>query len=282
VKRLSRSPRGSAPDVRRRAGPGGRLLGLRFARSALFALVTLSTLFVLGGCYAPGFHPTQPADAQGADAARLWQGTEMTALVIGVVVWALIAFTVLRYRRRKHTDPDAIPSQQASNIPLEVLYTVTPLVIVAVLFGYTTTTQRRMNAVRTNPDVKVDATAFQWGWQFHYQPANGTTQSVTVQSEGLTPPELVLPAGRTTEIDLTATDVVHAFYVPAFLFQRNAVPGSPTRFDLTPTRTGTFGGRCSTFCGIRHTDMRFTVRVVSPDVFARWLTTGASTTGGSP
>jgi cytochrome c oxidase subunit 2 len=235
--------------------------------------------FVLGGCYAPGFHPASPADAQGADAARLWQVAEMTALVVGVIVWALIAFTVVRYRRRKHTDPDAIPSQRAYNIPLEVLYTVTPLVIVAVLFGYTTTTQRRMNAVRPNPDVKVDATAFQWGWQFHYE---GTAAGVTVQSEGLKAPELVLPVGKTTEIDLSSTDVVHAFYVPAFLFQRNAVPGAPTRFDVTPTRSGTFGGRCSTFCGIRHTDMRFTVRVVTPDDFNSWLTARASTTGGSP
>lgn len=214
----------------------------------------------------------------------------MTALVIGIIVWALIAFTVVRYRRRKHSDPDAIPSQHAYNIPLEVIYTVTPLVVVAVLFGFTTTTQRRMNAVRTNPDVKVDVTAFQWGWQFHYQPSNGTPQGITVQSEGLKAPELVLPVGRTTEIDLTATDVVHAFYVPAFLYQRNAVPGSPTRFDITPTRTGTFGGRCATFCGIRHTDMRFTIRVVSPDDFTGWMATSASTapsatastTGGSP
>lgn len=232
------------------------------------ALITVGVgaCLALGGCYAPGFHPTPPADVQGQQAYNLWQGAQMAALGVGVIVWALIAFALIRYRRRRGTDPDAIPSQKSENIPLEAFYTVVPLVIIVVLFFYTTATQRRINAVRPAPDVTVEATAFQWGWRFHYP-----TGDVTVQSEGLKAPELVLPEGKTTEVTLNATDVVHAFFVPAFLFQRNAVPGSPTRFDLTPTRLGTFGGRCATFCGIRHTDMRFGVRVVPPAEFDQWL-----------
>ena len=226
---------------------------------------------VLAGCYAPGFHPAAPADAQGADAAHLWQGAQMAAIGVGAVVWALIAFTLIRYRRRRR-HADVIPSQKSENYFLEATYTLVPLVIVVILFGYTTATQRRINAVRPNPDVKVEATAYQWGWRFHYPAGN-----VTVESEGLKAPELVLPLRQTAEVTLTATDVVHAFYAADFLFQRNAVPGSPTRFDVTPTRLGSFGGRCATFCGIRHTDMRFTIRVVSPDDFAHWLASSGST-----
>ena len=247
------------------------MTGSRGLRRALLCSGLLLTSVALTGCYAPGFHPAAPASAQGAQAADLWQGAQMTAIGVGVVVWALIAFTLIRYRRRRR-QTDVLPSQKSENYFLEAIYTLVPLVIVAILFGYTTVTQRRINAVRPNPDVRVDATAFQWGWTFHY-PVGG----VTVQSEGLKAPELVLPEGQTTEVTLTATDVVHAFYVPGFLFQRNAVPGSPTRFDITPTRLGIFGGRCATFCGIRHTDMRFTVRVVSPDDFTSWLASSGST-----
>lgn len=254
---LNRPARGSERGVPRRALlPSGLLLAGSTA---------------LAGCYAPGFHPAAPADSQGAQASALWQGAEVTAIAVGAVVWALIAFVLIRYRRRRHANPDVIPSQKRENYYLEAIYTAVPLVIVVVLFGYTTVTQRRINEVRPNPDVRVEATAFQWGWRFHY-----STGNVTVQSQGLQAPELVLPEGQTTEVALSATDVVHAFYVSAFLFQRNAVPGSPTRFDLTPTRLGTFRGRCATFCGLRHTDMQFTVRVVSPEDFTHWLATSGS------
>ena len=273
---LPRAARGNEPGV----APGSpRSVGGNepsVARRALTVLLVASGSVLLGGCYAPGFHLPQAADAQGSDAARLWQGAQMAAIGVGAIVWALIAFTLIRYRRRSRADPDAIPSQKSENIPIEVTYTVIPLVIVVILFGFTTVTQRRINAVRSDPALKVDVTAYQWGWRFHYPSGN-----VTVQSEGLSVPQLVLPKGETTEITLTATDVVHAFYVPSFLFQRNAVPGSPTRFDLTPTRTGTFGGRCATFCGIRHTNMLFTVRVVSPDEFTQWLASGPAGGGGS-
>jgi cytochrome c oxidase subunit 2 len=231
-------------------------------RVAPFVAVVLLT-----GCHVPGFATRQAADKQGALAAHLWHGVEFAALAVGVLVWGLILYTVVRYRRRRGTPDDAIPSQRTYVVPLEVFYSVTPLLIVAVLFGLTVVQERKINAVSTHPDVKVAATAFQWGWQFTYP---GGTPSV-VTRPGQPPPELVLPEGETTEIDLTATDVVHAFYVPAFLFQRNAVPGSPTRFDVTPTRTGTFDGKCAAFCGIGHAQMLFTVRVVSPSDFQQWL-----------
>ena len=228
------------------------------------ALAILSGV-LLSGCHVPGFNTVTPADAQGARGADLWRGASFAALAVGCLVWALIVFTVLRYRRTRKTPPDAIPSQRAEITWLEILYTATPLVIVATLFVFTTSAQRQMNAVSSHPDLKVSATAFQWGWQFTY-PGGG---SVVTSDSG--PPTLVLPLGKVVQIDLTATDVVHAFYVPAFLFQRNAVPGSPTTFDVTPTRLGTYDGKCTTFCGIRHYLMTFTVRVVSPDDFRQWM-----------
>jgi cytochrome c oxidase subunit 2 len=245
------------------------------ARRKLVALLAaLAAALVLAGCHAPGFAVQHPADKQGEQAARLWSGTQLVALAVGLIVWGLIVFVVVRYRRR--TPDGAAPSQRAENFPLEVLYTVTPLVIVATLFAFTTAAQRKMNAVSTHPDLTVGATAFQWGWRFAYE--NGASTS----SDGGIPAELELPVGQTTEIDLTATDVVHAFYVPAFLFQRAAVPGAPTRFDITPTKTGVFAAKCSTFCGIGHAKMLFTVRVVSSAQFRQWLTSQAPPKVASP
>jgi cytochrome c oxidase subunit 2 len=221
---------------------------------------------LLAGCHVPGFDTPRPASTQGNQASRVWNDTEVVALVVGAVVWALIAFTVIRFRRR-HPGGDP-PSQRAESIPLEILYTATPLLIVGCLFAFTTISQDKINAVSAHPDVRVEAVAFQWGWQFTY-PGSGV--SVATSDNG--PPTLVLPLGETTEVRLTATDVVHAFYVANFLFQRAAVPGSPTTFDVTPTRLGVFSGKCSTYCGIKHYAMTFTVRVVSPGDFEQWLQT---------
>jgi cytochrome c oxidase subunit 2 len=247
----------------------------RWSRGVWRLVGLLGAGVVLGGCRVPGFSFPQPADRQGQRAASLWGATELVALAVGVLVWGLIAFVVLRYRHRRGTSTDAVPSQRAYNVPLEVLYTTVPLVIVAGLFIVTTAAQGQINAVSSHPDVRVEVTAFQWGWRFHYPIGDVTTVS------GGSPPLLVLPLGKTVEIDLSATDVVHAFYVPGFLFQRAAVPGSPTRFDLDPTRLGMFRGQCATFCGLRHYEMLFNVRVVTPDQFDQWLASGGSQ-GGSP
>ncbi len=218
---------------------------------------------MLAGCHVPGFATPDPASTQARDASHLWHGTEFAALAVGALVWGLIAYSVIRYRRAHGPD---VPSQNASNVPLEITYIATPLVIVAVLFTLTTITQRKMTAISAHPGLVVQATAYQWGWKFDYPTGKESASS----DSG--PATLVLPLNVTAEIDLVSTDVVHSFLVPAFLFQRNAVPGSPTRFDITPDRLGSFDGHCSTFCGIRHYAMTFTVRVVSPTDFQQWLT----------
>ena len=92
---------------------------------------------LLTGCHVPGFATRQAADKQGRLAENLWHGTEFVALVVGGLVWGLILFVVIRYRRRRSTPDDVIPSQRAYIIPLEVFYSIVPLVVVAVLFGFT-------------------------------------------------------------------------------------------------------------------------------------------------
>jgi cytochrome c oxidase subunit 2 len=244
----------------------------RRARLARNLVAATAAAVLLAGCHVPGFATRPAADKQGQVAANLWRGVEFTALVVGAIVWGLILYVVIRYRKRRDTPDEAVPSQRAYVVPLELFYSVVPLIIVAVLFGFTVVKERKIQALSGHPDLTVAVTAFQWGWRFAY-PDGGP---VVVSEPDRAPPELVMPDGQTTEIDLTATDVVHAFFVPAFLFQRNAQPGQLTRFDLTPTTLGTFDGHCATFCGIGHDDMLFTVRVVSPADFQTWLHSGGT------
>jgi cytochrome c oxidase subunit 2 len=234
----------------------------RWASLAISAVgVTMAT-----GCKAPDFGAPHGATTQGKEIFSLWQGSIMAALGVGAIVWALIFFAVIRFRRRRHDDGSE-PSQRQYILWLEVTYTLLPLLIVAVLFYFTVQTQTEVTRISAHPAVRVEVTAYQWGWRFHYLDTN-----ITITTQGEERPVLMLPDGKTTRITLIATDVVHNFFVPGFLFKRDATPGLVNNFDLTPTRTGTFLGRCAEFCGLRHAQMLFDVKVVTPGAYAQWLT----------
>src|SRR5258706_451450 len=84
-------------------------------------------------------------------------------------------------------------------------------------------------------------------------------------------PLLVIPTGETVQFNLTSVDVVHAFWIVPFEFKRDVIPGYANRFTVTPTRTGTFIGRCSELCGVFHSRMLFRVRIVTPAQFRQWI-----------
>jgi heme/copper-type cytochrome/quinol oxidase subunit 2 len=114
----------------------------------------------------------------------------------------------------------------------------------------------------------VEVTAFQWGWRFAYA---GTHVSV---SGGLgRTPELVIPVGQAVHVRLHSDDVVHSFSVPSLRFERQALPGRVTEFDLTVAEVGSYPGRCGTYCGLAHTEMPFLVRAMPREAFSHWLHT---------
>ena len=184
-------------------------------------------------------------------------------LGVMLLVWGLIAYPALRFRRRRGNESPR--SQKATNTPLEITWTVLPLLLVIGLFGVTYDVEKRVEALRPNLPVQIAINGFRWGWTFNYlggPTINGTSQH---------PPELVLPLGETVAMQVTSSDVVHSFWIPDMLFKRDAVPGRVTAFDLTPTKTGTFIGRCGEFCGFDHALMLFSVRVVPAAEYQRWL-----------
>ena len=227
----------------------------RFAAGAV-------ALAAASGCSLPGFGAPDPKSSEGESIYSLWQGFFLTALAVAALVWGLIVFVVLRYRRRD----DAIPDQRAYNIPVEVVYTVTPLLIVAVLFGVSVAAQRSVTDSDADPVTRIDVVGFQWSWQFVYP-----DEDVTVTGGPGEPPEMVLPLDEPVELDLVSTDVNHSFWVPDFLSKRDLIQGIDNEITVTATEPGTYTGRCAEFCGLDHWRMFFSVRVVPADEFERWL-----------
>ena len=149
-----------------------------------------------------------------------------------------------------------MPKQFQSNLPIEVMYTAIPLIIVGFIFFYTVNAENKIDALTPNPAVRIRVTGFQWGWSFSYTNAAGKQIALVETAQKRPPllaasplsseyPRFVLPLGETTQITLVSNDVVHTFYVPAFNFGRQALPGVTNEFDFTPVSKGLFVGHCA-------------------------------------
>jgi cytochrome c oxidase subunit II len=207
---------------------------------------------------------------------RLWIGSTIAALVVGIAVWILIAYAAIRYRKRKGSDAE-LPRQTAYNLPLEVVYTIIPFVIIAVLFFFTVNTQNRVMERSDDPDVTVAVNAFKWNWQFVYPDTTESNGGEPVSTVGSTTeiPILVLPTDQTIRFELASADVIHSFWVPEFLFKLDVIPGNDNGrdnvFEVTVREEGAYVGRCAELCGTYHAYMNFEVRSVSSEDFDSYL-----------
>ena len=233
------------------------------SRKGLVALVAATPL-LLASCKVPDFWVSRGETTQAHDTFKLWQLFMVLGIIVGVFVLMLMLWAIVRYRAKG----DAIPKQTQYHVPLEIIYTVIPAIMVAGLFWATVVQENKVTAMPVSkPTVTVDA--FQWGWKFRYPGHPGAT----VVGQTTENPTLVLPAGVPSKIVLTSSDVVHGFYVHDFNFSRYAQPGVVNTFTLTPKKTGTFDGQCTQLCGLYHSLMYFKVKVVTPAEFQQWLAT---------
>ena len=275
----------SVVAVSRRDAETSRTFASRKRRRALGVLVAAALPIVLGGCQLPTFYGYRGSTKQGHDEFLLYAGTVIAAIVVGVIVAALIVWSVVRYRKRS----DEMPRQFQYHIPLEITYIVVPVIMVLILFGFTVFTENQVDAVSPTPALKVHVTAFQWGWSYKY-PGNVTVTGVTTEDPdpvGLNGaqcapavdclgPGLVVPAGETTRITLNSNDVIHGFYVPQFNFSRYAQPGVTNVFDLTVQHAGIYRAQCTQLCGLYHSLMFFHVVALPPSQFRAWLSSQQS------
>jgi cytochrome c oxidase subunit 2 len=212
-----------------------------------------------------------PVTDQGKITLSLWQGSWIAGLLVGAVIWGMILWSVIFHRKRG----DKLPAQVRYNMPIEILYTVVPFVLIAVLFYYTAKDENTIDAIPAHPQVVVNVTGFQWSWEFNY-PQYKVSNNSSVTTDGYMwgqgpLPLLEIPEHESIEFNLTSTDVIHSFWVPEFLFKRDVIPGHPNHFAITATTTGTFTGHCSELCGLYHSRMLFTVKIVTPAQFKTWI-----------
>jgi cytochrome c oxidase subunit II len=261
---------GSPRDARGRSGrPSvGRLAGLGVGGAALLVLLTGCNV----GQTFDGFGwPQGGISPESHRMYDLWIASTIAALAVGVFVWGLIFWCVIRYRKRG----ESLPVQTRFNMPMEFLYTIAPILVVAVLFYYTAIVQTGVNKVTEDPDVTVEVVAFKWNWQFNYRDRPGTEAETVASTLGTTEviPILVLPTGRSILFEETSRDVIHSFWVPELLFKRDVFPGNVRNvFQVSSLQTeGAYVGRCAELCGTYHSMMNFELRVVSPDEYDRFI-----------
>ncbi|MEO9324752.1 cytochrome c oxidase subunit II [Nocardioides sp. C4-1] len=247
----------------------------RFRRVGLAALLGL-TLAVLAGCGSDTelerLAMPKPATVEGEHTLDLWQGAWIAALITGVVVWGLIFYAIWRFRRRHD---DEVPVQTRYNLPLEIFYTIFPIIMVIVFFDHTIQTQ---NQVLNNPDDPVDNTVYvvgyQWQWGLNYPDEveeDGEAVNVYDFPGGGEIPTFYIPVNETTRFELRSPDVIHNFGVPAFLIKMDVMPGQENHYQVTPKVEGTFAGKCYELCGVYHSRMIFNIKVVSRDEYDQHL-----------
>lgn len=200
----------------------------------------------------------------------LWEGSWIAALAVGVLVWGLIIWCVVAYRRRR--DETGLPAQIRYHIPLEIMYTVIPLMMVGVLFYFTARDQAQIQSTSARPDVTIGVVGKQWSWDFNYIDQGVYEVGVQGELNGTNAPAaqfptLYLPVNKRVQFDITSRDVIHSFWIPAFLYKMDAIPGVENKFQVIPQRLGTYAGKCSELCGEFHSEMLFTVKVVTQAEF---------------
>lgn len=251
--------------------------------------VGAAAALVLAGCtptelngFLPGFvEDGTPATNHTEMISGLWVNSWIVLLVVGIITWALMGWAAIAYRRRK--GQTGLPVQLRYNMPIEIFYTIVPFILVLGFFAFTARDQAIIETQYDDPDVSITAIGKQWAWDFQY---NGDEEDNSdavwtmgiqaqpdkdgnIDQEAL--PTLYLPVDQTVQIKLQSRDVIHSFWVVDFLYKKDMYIGKDNYWSFTPTREGTYAGRCAELCGEYHSMMLFTVQVVSADEYEDYL-----------
>jgi len=198
----------------------------------------------------------------------LWQGAWIAGGVVGVFTLILILWPAVFHRAK--AGKGEFPKQTQYNVPVEVAYTIIPFIIVAVLFYYTAVKQTEIVEKTSNYKHEILVDGFQWSWQFSYPEAG---PKAVVTGTPANPPTLYVPLGEKVRYTITSNDVVHGFWVPAFMIQMQNLPGVTNYLEFTANKLGTYPGRCNILCGRNHSQMLFSVKVVTPAEYETYLET---------
>ena len=252
--------------------------------------VAITLAVVLAGCtqaelhgYLPGFLEGEPPVTNNTErVAGLWVTSWIVLLGVGLLTWGLTLWAIIVYRRRK--GQTGLPVQMRYNMPIEIFYTIVPLILVLGFFAFTARDQEIIETQFENPDVEIQVFGKQWAWDFIYTDAvdgqDVWSAGIQAQEEEGAPagtidqellPTLYLPVGADVKIALESRDVIHSFWVIDFLYKKDMFPGKTNYMSITPEREGTYAGKCAELCGEYHSLMLFNVKVVDQETYDAYV-----------
>ena len=236
---------------------------------------------VLAGCtqeQLQGWLPTEPGTTNQVDRViGLWVTSWIVLLAVGVITWGLIIWAAVVYRRRK--GQSGLPVQLRYNLPIEIFYTIVPLILVLGFFAFTARDQQAIEEPLPDPDVTIEVFGKRWAWDFNYVNENVFSAGVqaeerlngTINADDL--PVLYLPVGAKVEVKIESRDVIHSFWIVEFLYKKDMIPDKSNYWYFIPEKEGVYQGKCAELCGEYHSNMLFEVHVVSQAEYDAYIET---------
>ena len=254
-------------------------LGLLFAGGAATAQEVGADLPVIG-VPVPGGTGFQPAATELARELQWLDGMLLVIItIITLFVVGLLAWVIMRFNAKSNPTPATF----THNSPLEVAWTVVPIVILVFIGAFSLPVLFNQQEIPEG-DINIKVTGYQWYWGYEY-----TDEAVAFESFMLAKDELeefgydeslhllatdtavVVPVGATVVMDVTGADVIHSWTIPAFGVKQDAVPGRLAQLWFEAEQEGVYFGQCSELCGKDHAYMPITVKVVSQEAYDAWL-----------
>jgi cytochrome c oxidase subunit 2 len=228
--------------------------------TAVAALIAIAIGIVLS--YMIHWFPVE-ASTQARNTDRLYHVMVIASIPIFVLVVTVILYSVWKFRMKPGEElKDGPPIH--GNTRLEVLWTAIPAVILLGLVSYSFVVLHDNEKKPNGPEIQIGVIGQQFEW--HYEYPSSLTGGAPLQSN-----QLYVPDNESVYFNIKSVDVIHAFWIPAFRLQIDAVPGITTHYRATPDRLGSYPVICNLLCGAGHALMRSTIHVVRPAVFEAWL-----------
>jgi len=265
-------------------GRGRMPLALRILGVAAVLMITILTIGQVLQFWSLDGKPLNAINAKGPQAQEIQNLNKVVFIIAGLVfvaVMGTVLFVMWKYREKPGDDEQDFVKQTEGWFVGEVLWTIAPGLVLAVLGVMTVISIQNLQPDPMKRDVlMVKVTGNQWWWAFDYDLGEGNTASAMLNGHNGTygekqdvdtATELVVPAGTEVQLKITSNDVIHSFWIPALNGKKDAVPNLMSDWKLQADQPGVYLGQCTEFCGLSHANMRMLVRALPMDEWLVWV-----------
>ncbi|SMO62764.1 cytochrome c oxidase subunit II [Paracoccus laeviglucosivorans] len=240
----------------------------------------LGDLPVIGKPHAKGMGFQPPSSPLAHDQQWLDHFVLYIITAVTIFVCLLLLICILRYNRRANP----VPARFTHNTPIEIAWTLVPVLILVAIGAFSLPILFRSQEMPNNPDLVIKAIGHQWYWSYEYPNDGVAFDALMLEKDALADAgysedeyllaadnPVVVPVGKTVLVQVTATDVIHSWTIPAFAVKQDAVPGRIAQLWFSADHEGVYFGQCSELCGINHAYMPIVVKAVSQEKYDAWL-----------